>query len=79
MSCTSDLYQDGVVDLQRHGEHPPIYAWTDITYLLTEAGVDWAYYVGDDTCLNPDSFCRKSDDSTTAAQNPLTAVTTRSA
>jgi phospholipase C len=76
MSCTSDLDQDGIVDLQRHGEHPPIYAWTDITYLLTEAGVDWAYYVGDDTCLNPDQFCDKNaDESTAAAQNPLPSFT----
>ncbi len=29
----------------------PIWAWTDITYLLHEQGVSWAYYIGDDTCI----------------------------
>jgi phospholipase C len=77
MSCESDLELEGVTDLQRRGEHPPIYAWTDITYLLTEAGVSWAYYVGDDTCLNPDQFCNKiRDEGTPPAQNPLPSFTT---
>jgi phospholipase C len=26
--------------------HPPVYAWTDLTYLLHKAGVSWGYYVG---------------------------------
>jgi phospholipase C len=30
---------------------PPPYAWTDITYLLHEAGISWAYYVAPGTCL----------------------------
>jgi phospholipase C len=78
MSCSSDLAQSGVVDRQRHGAHPAIYAWTDITYLLTENDVSWAYYVGDDTCLNPDSFCRRVNDGrgTPPAQNPLPSFTT---
>jgi phospholipase C len=75
-SCRSDLVQDGVVDQQRRGAHPPIYAWTDITYLLTNADVPWAYYVGDDTCLNPDAFCqRQADNGTPPAQNPLPSFT----
>jgi phospholipase C len=77
MSCRSDLELGGVVDLQRHGEHPAIYAWTDITYLLTENDVSWAYYVGEDTCLNPDAFCRRArEHGTPPAQNPLPAFTT---
>jgi phospholipase C len=48
MSCTSDK------DLRTYGRHyygdPPVYAWTDITYLLHERGVSWAYYVGQGTC-----------------------------
>ncbi len=77
MSCRSDLEQDGVVDRQRHGLHPAIYGWTDITYLLTRGGVSWAYYVGDDTCLNPDAFCDAgAPQKTPPAQNPLPAFTT---
>jgi phospholipase C len=76
MSCTSDLAQDGVVDRMRHGAHPAMFAWTDITYLLTKDHVSWAYYVGDHTCLNPDAFCgRKSNDSTPPAQDPLPSFT----
>ena len=43
----------------------PIWAWTDITYLMHEHGVDWAYYIGDDTCVfncsvttGPNTRCR---------------------
>ncbi|HET9724917.1 MAG TPA: alkaline phosphatase family protein [Actinomycetota bacterium] len=79
MSCRSDLAVDGAVDLQRHGEHPAIYAWTPITYLLTEAGVSWAYYIGDDTCRMPEDPCPRLGDarrSTPPAQNPLPSFTT---
>ncbi|MEX1046043.1 MAG: alkaline phosphatase family protein [Actinomycetota bacterium] len=43
MSCTSDPYQD---------TGPP-YAWTDITYLLDQNNISWAYYVGDGTNICP--------------------------
>ncbi len=79
MSCRSDLDLEGVVDRQRHGEHPAIYAWTPITYLLTEAGVSWAYYVGEDTCLDPADPCPRLGDGrrgTPPAQNPLPSFTT---
>ena len=79
MSCESDLELDGVVDRQRRGQHPPIYAWTDITYLLTENDVSWAYYVGDDTCLEPSEPCPRDGDQlqkTPPSQNPLPSFTT---
>jgi phospholipase C len=48
----------------------PIYAWTDITWLLHRAGVSWAYYVDDDTCLG--ESCESIDpQGTVAIQNPL--------
>ena len=52
MSCRSD------VDLTRTGRQhrygrDPVYAWTDITYLLHAADVSWAYYVGRGTCSFP--------------------------
>ena len=78
MSCSSDLDLAGVVDRQRHGSHPAIYAWTDITYLLTENDVSWAYYVGNDTCLEPGDACARVGDGrgTPPAQNPLPSFTT---
>lgn len=72
MSCTSDLVQNGVIDRQRRGAHPAIYAWTDITYLLTKQDVSWAYYVGDDTCLDA---CKSGGGGTPPAQNPLPSFT----
>jgi phospholipase C len=52
MSCRSN------VDLKEQGQQhryrrPPIYAWTDITYLLHAADVSWAYYVAEGTCSDP--------------------------
>jgi phospholipase C len=52
MSCRSTL------DLKPPAEHhrylePPIYAWTDITYLLDQQHVSWGYYVGQGTCIEP--------------------------
>jgi phospholipase C len=52
MSCRSNL------DLMKQGQQhrygrAPIYAWTDVTYLLHAAGVSWAYYVGHGTCVDP--------------------------
>ncbi|MBI2238001.1 MAG: alkaline phosphatase family protein [Actinobacteria bacterium] len=73
MSCRSDAIVSGAVDTQRHGKHPAIYAWTDITYLLREAGVSWAYYVGNGTCM--ESPCAGKQGSP-PAQNPLPGFTT---
>jgi phospholipase C len=52
MSCRSNL------DLMKQGQQhrygrDPIYAWTDITYLLHAADVSWAYYVAHGTCSFP--------------------------
>jgi phospholipase C len=49
MSCTSDVYLDQPGDQHRYGQ-PPVYAWTDITWLLDQGGVSWAYYVAPGTC-----------------------------
>jgi phospholipase C len=75
MSCTTDLHQMGVVDRQRHGEHPPIYAWTDITWLLHRHGVSWGYYAGTNLC-GPEVPARMCEsDGATPAQNPLPSFT----
>jgi phospholipase C len=76
MSCESDLEQRDVLHLQRHGEHPAVYAWTDVTYLLHEAGIDWAYYAGQNLCGPevPARVCKA--EGATPAQNPLLSFTT---
>ena len=67
MSCRSDLEQDG--NKWTDQPHRP-YAWTDVTYLLHQNDVSWAYYVGNDTCTALP--CPKpSGDFTVPAQNPL--------
>jgi phospholipase C len=53
MSCRSDLAQSETLGKLRHGVSKPVYAWTDITYLLHRAGVSWAAYVGDEVCTDP--------------------------
>jgi phospholipase C len=52
MSCRSDVILSHPRDVFRYWE-PPRYAWTDITYLLHQAGVSWAYYVHPATCVDP--------------------------
>jgi phospholipase C len=76
MSCESDLELKDEHELQQQRVDRPIWAWTDITYLLHREGVGWAYYVGDDTCLF--DACSKADDAkrTVGQQNPLPWFTT---
>jgi phospholipase C len=75
MSCSSDLALSEEAQLQQQGQKAPIWAWTDITYLLHEQGVSWAYYVGDDTCAFE---CVKTNGKkrTVTQQNPLPWFTT---
>jgi phospholipase C len=54
MSCTSDVSVAGSEHRWHYGDRP-LYAWTDITWLLDENGVTWASYIGNRTCWrNPD-------------------------
>ena len=50
MSCRSNIDLSGRHQQYRY-THPPIYAWTDITYLLGKAGVSWNVYMGKGTCV----------------------------
>ena len=75
MSCVSNLELVDQFHTMRSHEDVPIWAWTDITYLLWEQGVEWGYYVGDDTCFFdpcPDQGQRR----TVSQQNPLPWFTT---
>jgi phospholipase C len=49
MSCQSDIELKGSDRRWDYGEDP-IYAWTDITWLLDRRGVSWASYIGNHTC-----------------------------
>jgi phospholipase C len=68
MSCTSNLSLTTKKTQFRYGEKP-IYAWTDITYLLDKANVSWRYYVDDRTCIHPKTC--KSGEGTTATMDPV--------
>jgi phospholipase C len=76
MSCTSNLELAEEAQVQRSHEDTPVWGWTDITYLLHEQDVSWAYYVGDDTCLFDPCPSDKTGRRTVAQQNPLPWFTT---
>ena len=76
MSCTSDLRLTEEAAVQRQGRDVPIWAWTDITYLLHEHEVDWGYYVGDETCLFDPCPRTPGRERTMSQQNPLPWFTT---
>ncbi|HYG72069.1 MAG TPA: alkaline phosphatase family protein [Actinomycetota bacterium] len=75
MSCTSDLELKEEHEAMKRAERAPLYAWTDITYLLHEQDVSWAYFVGNDTCAFE---CQrvKNSEHTVSQQNPLPWFTT---
>jgi phospholipase C len=76
MSCVSDLRLKDEFLAMRDRRGVPIYAWTDITYLLHEHGVDWGYYVGDDTCVVDPCERKEGREHTVSQQNPLPWFTT---
>jgi phospholipase C len=57
-SCSNALQNPGQAV---PGRTPPIYAWTDLTYLLHKSGVSWGYYVAQGTqpdCADGGATCR---------------------
>src|SRR5262245_20457517 len=76
MSCISNV--DLKEDAQRweYGEDP-IYAWTDITWLLDRHDVSWGYYVAPGTCsFTPCDGPQEGPEGTTAStKNPLPGFT----
>ena len=72
-SCSTDVELKGAAAQFRYGE-PPVYAWTDITYLLDKNNVSWRYWVDNRTCIDPPcSFSTIGQ--TDAAKNPLPGFT----
>jgi phospholipase C len=71
MSCHTDINLYDPDSQFRMGRVPP-YAWTDITWLLDEAHVSWAYYVGNDSCVRaPCAPPRRKDYRTGSSHSPL--------
>ena len=52
MSCRSNLELKRPAERWDYGDDP-IYAWTDITWLLDANNVSWSYFIGRDTCWEP--------------------------
>ena len=57
-SCQNRLESPGLPPDFTHKKINPIYAWTDLTYLMHKNGVSWGYYIVEGT--EPD--CQKDDD-----------------
>jgi len=71
MSCQSNLDLNAEFAAMHERRDVPIWAWTDITYLLHENGVSWSYYVGDDTCFFDPCKRGAGREHTVSQQNPL--------
>ena len=75
MSCRSDLVLKSRKTRWDYGDKP-IHAWTDITWLLDHAGIQWRYYIGADTCWEPPCPGIHSPDySSKAALMPIAGFT----
>ncbi len=70
MSCTSEIDKPDSVILGVTPYKAPIYAWTDLTYLLYKNNVSWAYYVAPGT--QPDC---DDDDAVACSPKPQKATT----
>jgi phospholipase C len=69
-SCTNALDNPGMPPGFAGAKTPPIYAWTDLTYLLHQNGVSWGYYVLEGT--EPDCQDDEEKDCLPIRQNALT-------
>jgi phospholipase C len=76
MSCSSNLELAEEAGIMRRHEDVPIWAWTDITYLMNQQNVSWAYYVGDDTCFFDPCPSDATGPQTHMGSNPLPWFTT---
>ena len=69
-TCVNQLETPGYPPDYHHIGKPPHYAWTDLTYLLHQHGVSWAYYVF--TGAEPDTA---DDDEMATPSQPQNAKT----
>jgi phospholipase C len=56
MTCRSNVDLTGFGQQFAYGK-PPVYGWTDITYLMHAQGVSWAFYTGVGTCPTKSPSC----------------------
>ena len=79
MSCVSNKDLKPDAERWEYGEGP-VYAWTDITWLLDQHGVSWGYYVAPGTCSFEDCHAYERQigpsGNTPSAKNPLPGFTT---
>ncbi len=71
MSCRSNLTLKRSAQRWDFGDRP-IYAWTDVTWLLDRVGVSWRYYIGADTCWEPP--CPGPNDRATSSKSVFMPV-----
>src|ERR1700674_861809 len=64
MSCVNELQNPqrlgGNARVRLRGAQDPVYAWTDLTYLLHKNHVSWGYYLSEGTqpdCADDQMFC----------------------
>jgi phospholipase C len=78
-SCQNALQNPG--QLAKNGAKTPVYAWTDLTYLMHKNAVSWKYYVAEGTrpdCENHAATCsaKPQQVGTPEIWNPLPWFTT---
>ena len=72
-SCRTDLEQPNLGWRTSDGGKPP-YLWADITWLMKRHDVDWAYYVGEGTCIQ--APCTEGKKAVVLGKNPLVGFKT---
>jgi phospholipase C len=79
MSCANELNQPDRWDRPKRNQPAYPYAWTDITYLLHQKGVSWAYYLDDGAqpdCADDPADCVALEVSVPSIWNPLPGFAT---
>jgi phospholipase C len=72
-TCSTDLEMGDLFEDLLWYEHPTLFGWTDITWLLHQHDVSWAYYAGGVLCRRPaDSRAECEREGPARPQNPLT-------
>jgi phospholipase C len=75
MSCRSELvFPDRFGGIKPY-QHPPLFAWTDITWLLHRNDVSWAYYASKIPCTKEIGLTRCAEAGETPQQNVLAYFT----
>ena len=72
-TCSTDIELGDLFGDLIWYEHPTLFGWTDITWLLHQHDVSWAYYAGGVLCRRPEDTRKECQrDGPARPQNPLT-------